>query len=147
MIEDDDAHFSRSEQILRDEWGPADYKRNVDAALRLFEGASEKVTIEGTDEVLAIEEAILGARMANGRKVGGDVETLRFLTRIGLELLPIGAEIPDGATAGALDDRLSEIRQLRRIDPQAYERDKKLQAEELQLIDARLKRERRNQAA
>jgi hypothetical protein len=43
--------------------------------------------------------------------------------------------------------RLEEIRTIRRNDPNAYEADKKMQAEELELIEANLKMEKRGRAA
>jgi len=146
MLDDDNGFYARSEQELRDDWGPTDYKTNIGAIRGIFNNASEEVSIEGEEGKISIEEAILGARMPNGRKVGADPATLRFLARIGREILPIGAEVPDGTTRGDLTDRLEEIRKIRRTDPGEYERNKPLQAEELKLIDAKLRRERRSAA-
>lgn len=122
---------------LKKDWGESDFQRNLGAIAGLFRDSSYQVTIgEGEDaDKMPIADALMAARLPNGKLVGNDPGVLKVLAQIGLENLPLDEQVPAGMTQGSVEDRLSEIRRLRQTDPDKYNADKKLQQEELELID------------
>lgn len=137
--EDADVAFKlESEDALRKDWQGADYRRNLTAVNNLIATWPEDLATN-----------LLAARDPNGRKLGDNPVLIRQLATIAMELNPAATLVPSGTTdAGkSIQARLEEIRTLRRNDPNAYEADKKMQAEELELLDADLKMKSRGKAA
>tara|TARA_R110000868_G_scaffold122871_2_gene325737 strand:+ start:5189 stop:6208 length:1020 start_codon:yes stop_codon:yes gene_type:complete len=120
-------------QALRDEWGGADFERNVNAITGLF--GTSSVMVPGEDGAeMDVANAMLKARMPNGRLIGNDPAMIKFLAQLGHDLVPMDSQIPPGSTEGSATVRLEEIRAFRRKDFASYESDKKMQAEERDLI-------------
>jgi hypothetical protein len=137
--EDADAAFKvEAEDSLRKDWQGPDYRRNLTAVNNLIATWPE-----------GLAQAVLAGRDPNGRKLGDNPAFIRQMAALALELNPAATLVPAGTTdAGkSVQARLDEIRELRRNDPDKYERDKKLQAEELELIEADLKMQKRGKAA
>jgi hypothetical protein len=122
-LEEADDEFRRaSEEELRRAWGGA-YAANTRAIGAMLDDAPPEV-----------RDYFDGGRTAEGRRPGDDPAMLRWLARLALALYPAGQHYGD--TGGATPaDRLAEIRKLRREEPAKYEADRKLQAEELELIE------------
>jgi hypothetical protein len=133
LIERDTEQKNAGRQALRDEWGNADFARNVNAISGLF--ATSSVTVPGEDgKETPIMDALMSARMANGRLLGNEPAVLKFLAQLGHDLVPLDAQIPPGSTEGTVASELAEIRALRVKDFRAYEDNKAMQARERELI-------------
>ena len=106
-------------------------------------GGEFKKTITGVNSLVEkyfpseISADLLVARLPDGRLLGDNPQFIKALALLSKELDPGATLIPAGG--GTVTDRLEEIRKLRRENPDKYEADHKLQAEELELIDADLK--------
>jgi hypothetical protein len=137
--EDADAQYKvTAEDALRKDWQGADYRRNLTAVNNLLATWPEGVA-----------QSLLGGRGPDGRLLGDNPALIRQLASLALELNPAATLVPSGTTdAGkTVASRLKEIRELRRNDPDKYERDKDIQKEELELIEADLKMQARGKAA
>lgn len=124
---DADATFKEtSEEELRTLWG-ADFKRNVTAVENMLAGWPQ-----------GLADAIRGGRDAAGNLIGNNPAFIRQMAELARELNPLASLVPAGTTDAAKTaaGRLDEIREIRRSDPDRYDADKKMQAEELQLIEA-----------
>lgn len=133
--EDADAAFRQaSEDALRSKWEGPDYRRNLTAVNNLIAKWPE-----------GLAASVLAGRDADGRKLGDNPAFIEQLASLSLELTPFSTLVPAGTTdpVKTANARLEEIRELRRNDPNKYESDKKLQAEELALIEASLKHQSR----
>ena len=139
-MEDADAAYKlESEDALRKDWQGADYRRNLTAVNNLIATWPQDLAT-----------SLLAARDPSGRKLGDNPHLIKQLASLALELNPAATLVPAGTTdAGkSVKARLEEIRSLRRNDPDAYQKDiKKLEAEELELIEADLKMQQRGRAA
>lgn len=122
----DAAFYEEAQAALRDKFG-ADFRREISAVNNLV--ASMPETLSGR---------LLSGRMADGRKVGDDPEMVAWLASHARELNPVATLVPAGSSdpTKAANARLEEISQIRRADPDKYDRDKNLQREELELIQA-----------
>lgn len=133
-----DTNYKReNEDTLRAAWPGQDFRQNLVAVENLIAGWPQ-----------GLAASILTARTPDGRKVGDNALFVQQLATLARELNPASTLIPSGSSdpAKGVDDRLAEIRKLRTESPDKYEADKKLQAEELQLIDAQLKLKKRSAA-
>lgn len=138
--EDADVAFKlESEDVLRKDWQGPDFRRNLTAVSNLMATWPE-----------GLAASILAGRDPNGRKLGDNPAFIRQLAVIATELNPAATLVPAGTTdpAKSVDGRLNEIRELRRNKPDEYNANsKKLEAEEIELIDAQLKMQKRGRAA
>jgi len=137
--EDADVAFKlESEDVLRKDWQGPDFRRNLTAVNNLISTWPE-----------GLAAAVLAGRDPNGRKLGDNQAFIRQLASLALELNPAATLVPAGTTDPGknVQARLEEIRELRRNDPNKYESDKKMQAEELELIEANIKMEKRGTRA
>lgn len=137
--EDADAAYKiESEDVLRKDWQGADFRRNLTAVSNLMATWPE-----------GLAQSVLAGRDPNGRKLGDNPAFIRQLAALATELNPAATLVPAGTTDPGknVQARLEEIRTLRRNDPNAYEANKAMQKEELELIEANLKMERRGKAA
>lgn len=133
-----DAQYREEAQTtLRADWGPADYRTNLNAMGNLLNGAPKDV-----------KDSIMASRAPDGRMLGDNPNVLKWLAQVGLDLNPAATLMPaGGANAKGIDAELEEIRKLNREDPDKYDADKKLQAREIELRDAQLKLQKRGRAA
>lgn len=131
-----DGDFKRgSEDKLRGEWG-ADFRRNLTAAENLIAGMPGEAA-----------KNFLTGRLADGTKIGDNADVLKWLSGISMDLNPAATLVPAGSGGVGVSDRLGEIRQMRRENPDSYDSNKAVQAEELQLIEIELKMKNRGKAA
>lgn len=125
--EADAAFKQESEESLREVWQGAEFKKNTTAVQNMMAGWPD-----------GLAASILAARNPDGRLIGDDPAFIRQMAQLAVELNPLASLVPAGsgdATKSA-EARLEEIRSIRRADPDKYDADKKMQAEELQLIEA-----------
>ncbi|MCK1479321.1 hypothetical protein IVB27_32425 [Bradyrhizobium sp. 197] len=137
--EDADVAFKlESEDALRKDWQGPDFRRNLTAVNNLISTWPE-----------GLASTVLAGRGPDGRKLGDNPAFIRQLAVLATELNPAATLVPAGTTDPGknVQARLEEIRTLRRNDPNAYEQNKAMQAEELELIDADLKMQKRGKAA
>lgn len=133
----DDRYQQQSRDAMRDTWGPKDFTRNINAVHNLLSTAPAEV-----------REPLLGGRTADGRLIGDDPRVLKWLAQVALDLNPAASVLPAGpGTVSSVDDEIEKIRTLRREDPNKYDQDKKLQARELELLEAQIKLKNRGKAA
>ena len=118
---------------LRSEFG-SDYKRTVNSVNALVASMPE-----------GLGDRLLGGRSADGKLLGDDPAMIKWLAGLQREINPLATLAP--TTGGSGSDRLAEIRKFRRENPNGYDSDKAMQAEELKLIEATQKMQRRGQAA
>jgi len=146
MMEADEDHKSVGRATLKEEWGPADFKRNTGAITELLSRASGEIEL-GDGSKLALADAIMNARLANGRKLGNEPQAVKWLAGLGLDLVPLDSQLPPGHSEGSVTTRLEEIRAIRKADIDRYNGDAKLQAEERKLIEIDARSKARNRAA
>lgn len=131
---DDDATFKETSQdALRTELG-GDYKRTVNSVNALV------ASMPGD-----LGDRLLAGRTADGKKIGDDPDMIRWMAAQQREINPLATLVPAGGGTGS--DRLAEIRKFRQENPNGYDSDKKMQAEELALIEATQKMQSRGRAA
>lgn len=136
--EDADTNFkTTSEEALRTEWQGADFRRNLTAVNNLISTWPE-----------GLATRVLAGRTPEGRKLGDDPVFIKQLAALAVELNPTSTLVPAGTTdpAKSVADELETIRKSRRENPDGYNADKKMQARELELIDAQLKLKKREAA-
>lgn len=123
----DETFRSESKDALYGEWGPQDFKANINAVKNLMSSAPT-----------GFADRLLGARLADGKLLGDDPNALKWLSSLAREINPAATLVPPGTSdAGkSVQDELEAIREKRRNDPAGYDADKKTQARELELIEA-----------
>lgn len=99
MIENDRRFVAEGSDALRADWGN-NYRQNLTAVQNLYAGADEKMF-----------DTVMGARTADGRKLGDTPEFLKWQASVARELNPTAALVPAGSSdpAKSIDDRLAEI--------------------------------------
>lgn len=139
-IEQDEAYQVESRKALKEEWGPGEFKRNVNHLGTLF-----------TDAPDGLFDYMMTARGNDGRLLGDNPNLIKFLVGKAFEISP-QATITAGGQGGtsSVDDRLKEIRSWRdspdyKLNQQYW--DPKVQKEERDLIELQLKQKNRRQAA
>lgn len=133
--EDADAGFkTASEDALRTEWQGADYRRNLTAVNNLIATWPE-----------GLATRVLAGRSPDGRKLGDDPLFIKQLASLAVELNPMSTLVPAGTgdPAKSVTEELEAIKKVSRDTPDVYNADKKMQARELELIDAQLKLQKR----
>ncbi len=130
--EDADANFKRtSEDALRADWQGPDFRRNLTAVSNLMAKWPE-----------GLADRVLAGRTPDGRKLGDDPHFIKQLASLALELNPFSTLVPAGTSdpVKSGQSRLEEIREMRRNnDPKYTENVKKIEAEEMELLDAQIK--------
>lgn len=137
QIADADAKFQmQSEESLRETWGN-DYRRNLTAVNNLIAGWPKELS-----------DGVLAGRSPDGRKLGDNPKFIQQLAHLAMELNPAASLVPAGSSnpLKSAESRLEEIRAIRRKDMDAYDNNKAMQAEELQLLEAVQKIKGRNAA-
>ena len=127
IIDEDEEVLAASVRQLETEWGPALYRRAIAGVRQLF-----------ADAPRGMEALILGARMENGRKIGGDAAALRFLARLAHEVFPPSTFIPDTDASGrGINAEIAAIEKVMQSDNAQYWRDPKMQERYGELLAAR----------
>lgn len=105
----DDKDQSDGAELLRKDWGH-EFGRNIQTVQALFEGNEE------------LFGAIMGARGADGKKLGNNPDVLRFLVNVGVNANPSIREYAgDGSvTPASAAERIKEIEDLRIKDWSKY---------------------------
>ena len=105
----DDKDQSDGAELLRKDWGH-EFGRNIQTVQALFEGNEE------------LFGAIMGARGADGKKLGNNPDVLRFLVNVGVNANPSIREYAgDGSvTPASAAERIKEIEDLRTKDWSKY---------------------------
>ena len=129
--EEEDSEFRRNaEDELRAEWG-GDYRKNAKMIDGLLNTAPE-----------GLKDRILGARLADGKKLGDDPQALKFLAGLAREINPLSTIVPGSGNnaAAAVDDRIAAIEKMMGDNSSEYwvgSNADKIQAEYRDLITAR----------
>lgn len=133
----DEVHKTKSEDTLRAEWG-ADYRRNLNSVVSLASRMPED-----------LYHGLFAGRMADGTRIGDHPGVLKWLAQLSLDLDPAATLVPAGGgdSFKGAESRLEEIRKFARENPDAYDSDHKMQAEQIQLIEAIGKIKARGRAA
>lgn len=139
--DDDRQHKQAAEDALRLEWGP-DYRANINVLKTFLKEFDEPDNPRG--------QMLADAKMPDGRRLMNDPYWVNFFVDLARDRMDQRGLLPSGGAGNgvSLDGRLEEISKVRRENPDKYDADKKLQAEELELMDRKLKRDaRQNRAA
>lgn len=116
-----------AKDALMAEWGLKDYRQNI-AAMSAVRDQMPK----------GLGDRILAGRTSDGKLIGDDPTFLKWFASISRELNPHATVV--GTDAGkTVDGELEQIRKTRRENPDAYDRDKAMQARELELLTAQQK--------
>lgn len=123
----DETFRGEARDALYTEWGPQDFKANINAVKNLLSSAPT-----------GFADRLLGARLADGKLLGDDPNALKWLSSLAREMNPAATLVPPGTSdAGkSVTAELEAIREKRRNDPAGYDADKKTQARELELLEA-----------
>lgn len=126
MAEADADFQAEAQQALREEWG-GEYKQNINQIKNLLSTAPE-----------GIEERLLGGRTADGKVVGNDPETLKWLSGLARQINPVATVVPGAGAnqASAIQDEIAQIETTMRTEPDKYWKDPKMQARLKELYDA-----------
>lgn len=126
MAEADADFQAEAQQSLREEWG-GEYKQNINQIKNLLSTAPE-----------GIEERLLGGRTADGKVVGNDPETLKWLSGLARQINPVATVVPGAGAnqASAVQDEISSIETTMRTEPDKYWKDPKMQARYNELLQA-----------
>lgn len=126
MAEADADFQAEAQQALREEWG-GEYKQNINQIKNLLSTAPE-----------GIEERLLGGRTADGKVVGNDPETLKWLSSLARQINPVATVVPGAGAnqASAVQDEISQIETTMRTEPDKYWKDPKMQARLQELYSA-----------
>lgn len=139
---DDKAFRAESETGLKQEFGPS-YEASIKSISGVFVSAPGGAN---PDDEGSLMGRLLGGRTTDGRIIGDDPVITKWLASLALEINPAATIIPSGSGETA-QSRLEEIRKLRRTDPDKYNADKKMQEEEVKLIDIELRTKNRGAKA
>lgn len=132
-----DASFRETARdALYSKWGAGDFRKNINAVNNLLETAPA-----------GFKERLLGARLADGKLLGDDPGALDWLSGLSREMNPAATLVPagNGAPGKGVEARLEEIRTIAREQPDKY--DRKLEAEQIELLAAQEKMQARGRAA
>ena len=126
MAEADADFQAEAQQSLREEWG-GEYKQNINQIKNLLSTAPE-----------GIEERLLGGRTADGKVVGNDPETLKWLSGLARQINPVATVVPGAGAnqASAVQDEISQIETTMRTEPDKYWKDPKMQSRLQELYSA-----------
>ena len=133
--EADGTFKQQSEDALRSAWPGVDYRQNLTAVQNMMAGWPE-----------GLATRVLAGRTPDGRKLGDDPAYIQQMAALARELNPAATLVPIGTTDGAkgVTERLAEIRKFATENPDKYDADKAMQAEQLKLIDANNVMQRRS---
>ena len=136
VAERDAAIKVETEDALRAEYGP-DYRRNMAGMHGMLDAAPE-----------GLKANLMGARLADGTKLGDNANALRWLVQTARELNPVHSILPGNMdnSLKSITERRKEIREIRRKDPEEYRRNSDLRAEDRRLIEAEQKLKKRDAA-
>lgn len=134
----DDQFHQSSEDALRGDWGN-DYRRNVNAFSNFVNGAPENV-----------REQLFGGRGADGRLIGDNPVIVKWFTQVAMDLNPAASVLPPNIAPTQLNSRMAELAEMRKNPDSEYyvgPNARKLQEEELKLIEAHSLQSNRSKAA
>lgn len=124
--EQDQNFMAQTEDKLRTDWGN-DYRRNLNIVGSIRDSMPE-----------GLRDRFMAGRTADGKIFGNDPDVLAWLVSLGRELHPAATLLPVGTSdpVKGVADRISEIRKFNRDNPDAYNADKAMQKEYLELLNA-----------
>lgn len=136
LDEADDTFRRESETALKEEWGPA-FKRRTNALASIFATAPGGTDLKNPNSLFA---RLLGGRTSDNKVIGNDPEILRWLDSMRNEINPAASVVEDGQQGGlSIDAEIKQIEATMRSDRRTYNKDPKMQARYLQLLETRNK--------
>lgn len=151
ILDEDQDYAATTARGLKEEWGPDDYKKTV-AAIWGPEKKPGEIISRGlfADVPVDLRDDILGARMPNGRILGGDPAALKVLARLARDAAPdmFATFIPDGDQSGkSVDGEIAGLLNLMATNPQAYWSDPAKSKRLRELNEIKLQMQARGRAA
>ena len=130
----DAENHDETKRELKEEYGSA-FNRYTNSVASLFSTAPGGSDPEG-DSLYA---DLMGGRLANGRLIGDDPNVIRFLVSLAREINPIATVTEGGDQSGlGVEAELQKIAELRTTNKKEYS-SAKVQARELELLEAQQK--------
>jgi len=122
------------EDALRAEWG-GEFRANINAITAFLD------TAPTTEDGTPLKDLLMGARLSDGTALGNHPDALRWLSNMASESNPAGFVSPGagGSQAQSVDDEIASIQKVMRSDRATYDKDPKMQARLLTLLDAQAK--------
>ena len=122
------------EESLRAEWGN-EFRAQKGAIANFLDSAP--TAEDGT----SLKDMLIGARFADGTKVLGQPDMVRWLASMANDANPAGFVAPagGGSQAASVDDEISAIQKTMRENRAAYDKDTKMQERYRVLLEAREK--------
>lgn len=133
--EEADATFKQSsEDALRGAWQGPEFRQNLTAISNMMAGWPE-----------GLAARVLAGRTPDGRKLGDDPAFVQQMAALARELNPAATLVPAGTTDPnkGVAGRLAEIRKFAQENPDKYDQDKAMQAEQRNLLDAQARMKNR----
>lgn len=129
--ERDDAVKMDTEDSLRAEWGP-DFRRNQGQITAFVEGLPDD-----------LRDNLIGARLADGTKLLGNLAAVKFFAGLAAEANPMPTHTPGASGAGgvSVDDQIAAYE--KRMGTNEWYSDTKAQAHYMQLVEVRDKIKKR----
>lgn len=129
----DTAYKQASDDALRAEWG-AEYRANVNSINSFLEAAP-------VDGDVALKDLLLGARLADGTKLGNNPAALKWLAGLAHDANPAGFIAPASAASqvDGVNEEIAKIEGVMRTNRRAYDKDEAMQARLRTLYDAQEK--------
>lgn len=133
----DNDHAREASDALHAEWGN-DFRGNMNRVMGLLDSAPK-----------GLKDKLVGARLADGRGLFNDPDSVKWLVSIARELNPSGINVPGGGgdIGATVEARITEIETLMRTKRDEYNKNEKLQAELRDLYGQRERIKTRNAAA
>lgn len=127
IAQKDEQDRNTSRDTLRDEFG-RDYTRYLGAVQGLLSDAPDDV-----------KQNLLGARLGNGVALGNDPATIRWLTKLAIDINPAATVVPSGGAGSAqtIEGEIAQIETLMKTDRPAYYNNESIQKRYDELLTAR----------
>lgn len=124
----DKAAVREAEDKLRETWGTNNYRSNMAAVTNLLAAAPE-----------AVRDRFMHGRLADGRPIMADPDTINWLYALSLEINPAATlDVPlDGGLPAGIDSEIAKIEKVMKEDRGAYNKDEKMQGRLRELYEAR----------
>ena len=136
MAEEDRGFRATAEDDLRAEWGN-DF-RPIQNSVKNFLNTTPVVGQDDNGKDITLGDMLRGSRSPDGRLLGDNPEFLRWVADLADKANPAGFVAPGaGDQAKSIDDEIAQIEEVMRTKRGTYDRDEKMQARYLKLLEAR----------
>lgn len=136
VAEEDKGYRSEAEDDLRGEWG-GDF-RPIQNSVKNFLNTTPVVGQDENGKDVTLGDVLRGSRSPDGRLLGDNPQFLRWIADLADKANPAGFVAPGaGDQSKSVDDEITQIEEVMRTKRGTYDKDEKMQARYLKLLEAR----------